>query len=414
MIDPQFSGKEPAAVPQPLMSEGQQSTCAIVASATPFQQKGRKSMLRRSGQTGSVKLVGKMWYGRYWRDVPGKAKREHPLVVLGNKSEMTKPEAKRKLLDIIIKEGVNTPEHLEASYGPALQKVTFNTVADAWELRKLTNLKPSTQYTAPLLLKKYLRPFFGTMAPETIKTGVINEWIAKLSSDDLKPKTIHNLWKLFRSVMNWQAQQNDEPKRAWYPTLPIVPEDEQRWFTQDEVKRIVDAAKGRYKMLFHLAGFSGLRFGELAGLHVEDIDFARGILHVRRSVWRGSEVSTKTKRGNRAVWVDSNTVEMLRQHLAGRTSGRVFQTRNGTPLNSKSVLQETLYPLLDRLQIPRGGMHAFRHGRVSHLQANGVPSDFTKSQVGHSSLRTTSRYTHFTENFQRETVERLASCTQAA
>ena len=48
-------------------------------------------------------------------------------------------------------------------------------------------------------------------------------------------------------------------------------------------------------------------------------------------------------------------------------------------------------------------------GMASHLQANNVPADFTKSQVGHSSLRTTSGYTHFSEDFARETVERLAS-----
>ena len=63
-------------------------------------------------------------------------------------------------------------------------------------------------------------------------------------------------------------------------------------------------------------------------------------------------------------------------------------------------------------------MHAFRHGRVNHLLANGVPPDFTKSQVGHSSLRTTSGYAHFSEAFKRETVERLArkqaSYTQVA
>ena len=321
---------------------------------------------------------------------------------------MTKPEAKRKLLDIIIAEGVNTPEHLEASLSPAVPKVTFNTVADAWELRKLAHLKPSTQYTAPLLLKKYLRPFFGAMAPETIKTGVINEWVADVSGK-LEPKTVHNLWKLFRAVMNWHAQQNDEPKRAWYPTLPVVSEDEQRWFTQDETQRIVAAARGQYRVFFHLAGASGLRFGELCGLHVEDVDFARGVLHVRRSVWRGAEVSTKTKRGYRDVLIDSATVTMIREHLGTRTSGRVFETRNGTPLNSKSVLHEKLYRVCDKLSIKRSGMHAFRHGRVSHLQSNGVPSDFTKSQVGHSSLRTTSRYTHFTEKFQREIVERLAS-----
>jgi integrase len=54
-------------------------------------------------------------------------------------------------------------------------------------------------------------------------------------------------------------------------------------------------------------------------------------------------------------------------------------------------------------------MHAFRHARVSHLQANNVPADFAKGQMGHSSLRTTSGYTHFSEDFARETIERLAS-----
>jgi integrase len=114
------------------------------------------------------------------------------------------------------------------------------------------------------------------MAPEAIKTGVINDWIAEVRSTGLQPKTIVNLWKLFRAVMNWHAQQNDEPKRAWYPTLSTIPEQEQRWFTQDEVRCIVEAASGQFKALFHLAAYSGLRSGELAGLHVEDLDFKRG------------------------------------------------------------------------------------------------------------------------------------------
>ena len=42
------------------------------------------------------------------------------------------------------------------------------------------------------------------------------------------------------------------------------------------------------------------------------------------------------------------------------------------------------------------------------MQQNQVPPDFTKTQVGHSSLRTTSSYTHFPDAFKREIVERLA------
>ena len=118
------------------------------------------------------------------------------------------------------------------------------------------------------------------------------------------------------------------------------------------------------------------------------------------------------------VWIDSTTVALLRQHLGSRTSGHVFQSRVGTPLENRDICRRVLTPICKRLGIAPGGVHAFRHGRVSHLQTSGVPADFTKSQVGHSSLRTTSGYTHFSDAFKRETVERsaskLMSCTQVA
>ena len=102
----------------------------IVPAATPIRQK-RKPYMSKRFQTGSVRLVGKMWYGRYWRDVPGKETRDHPLVVLGSKSEMTKPEARRKLLDIIEKEGLNNNNFLERLEMPAVPALTFNGVADS-------------------------------------------------------------------------------------------------------------------------------------------------------------------------------------------------------------------------------------------------------------------------------------------
>src|ERR1700693_3460590 len=377
----------------------------ILPKAKPFRQKGRKYMSKRSGQAGQVFLRNDRWIGRYYVDVPEQTNRVRKAVVLGMKKELTKPEARIKLKELLSKEGVNTPEHLERSLRPPK---TFGEVADLWESKRLPQLKESSRYSFPKLIAKHLRPFFGSMALEEIKTGIVNDWIADLQKE-LEPKTIHNMWKMFRAIMNWYAQQNYEQPRKWYPTLPSIPEDEQRWFTQDEVCRIVEAAKGQYKMYFHLAANSGLRSGELAGLHVEDLEAARGMICVRRSVWRGIEVTPKTKKGYRNVSIDSGTVKMLKQHLGARTSGRIFQTRTGTPLENHNVVRQVLKPICKRLGIDPGGMHAFRHGRVSHLQQNGVPSDFTKNQVGHSSLRTTSGYTHFSEDFVRKTVERLAS-----
>ena len=376
-----------------------------VLAATPFRQKGRKYMSKRSGQVGQVFLRNGRWVGRFYVDVPGEAKRKRRALVLGMKAELTRPEAKRRLLDIILQEGVNTPAHLERSLRPP---TTFDDVADVWELKRLPQLKESSRYMAPKLIAKYLRPFFGQTPLDNIKTGAVNDWIMELQSKGLKPKTIHNLWKLFRAVMNWHSQQDDEPPRKWYPTLPTIPDTEQRWFTQDEIGQIVKAAEGQYKVLFHLAGASAMRAGELFGVHIEDLEMNRGVVHVRRSVWQGQEVSPKTRKAYRDVWIDSATVRMLQEYLGSRTSGRVFQTRSGTPLNDHDVLRDVLHPICGRLKIARGGMHAFRHGRVSHMQQNHVPPDFTKSQVGHSSLRTTSGYTHFADSFKKEIVERLA------
>jgi integrase/recombinase XerC len=84
----------------------------------------------------------------------------------------------------------------------------------------------------------------------------------------------------------------------------------------------------------------------------------------------------------------------------------VFQTRNGTPF-SKGNARRKLHEVLHLLGIPRGGLPAFRHGRVSVLQARGVPGDLTKEWVGHSNLQTTSRYTHFSDEYKRKIAHAL-------
>jgi integrase len=57
--------------------------------------------------------------------------------------------------------------------------------------------------------------------------------------------------------------------------------------------------------------------------------------------------------------------------------------------------------ILKSLGLRPGGLHAFRHGRVSMLQANWMPGDLQLEQVGHSNLKTTSGCTHFDDVFRQ-------------
>jgi integrase len=313
-------------------------------------------------------------------------------------------EAKRRLLELVGGEGINAPSYLERALGTAK---TFNEVADQWERTRLPKLGDSSQYMSPKLVAKHLRPFFGKLAIDDIKTGTVNQWVST-TMKGFEPKTVHNMYKLFRAIVNWHYKQEDLQPKKWSPDLPPLRELEQRWFTPEEIALIVGASEGRNKMLFHLAAATGMRAGELFGLRVEDINFERGLIRVVRSTWKGVEVPTKTRKGYREIFVDEDTTRALREYIGDRKAGLLFPSKNGTPLQNKDIVFDVLYPLCDKLGLKRGGMHAFRHGRVSLMRANGAPEDLVKRQIGHSSLKTTSGYTHFSEDYQRELANKLS------
>jgi len=242
------------------------------------------------------------------------------------------------------------------------------------------------------------------MLLEQVDKQAVQIWINDLTASGLAPKTVSNIVKLLKSILSW----SDVGTRDWRLRLPEIPEDEQRWFTEEEVEKIIEAAKGQYRVLFRLAYATGMRAGELFGLYVDDLKFGAGTVRVTRSTFRNIEESPKSRKGRRTIYLDSRTLGEVRALLADRTSGRVFMTKLGTPLKVGDVDRYVLRQICKKLGIPHGGMHAFRHGRVSKMQSAGVNEKVIQTAIGHSSLRMTRRYTHFSHEQRRELAEKLA------
>jgi integrase len=74
-----------------------------------------------------------------------------------------------------------------------------------------------------------------------------------------------------------------------------------------------------------------------------------------------------------------------------------------------NVNRYVLKPILRKLDLPIGTTHAFRHGAVSRFQEASVHGDLIKKWVGHTSLKMTSRYTHFSTKHRKDEVKRLRS-----
>src|SRR5215469_13870530 len=91
------------------------------------------------------------------------------------------------------------------------------------------------------------------------------------------------------------------PAEPAHIKLPTIVQKEQRYFTPEEMEKVIDAAKGQYKALYALQFATGMRFGEVAGLHIEDLDFDNSVVHIRRSVYHHEETTPKTEAGYRNV-----------------------------------------------------------------------------------------------------------------
>jgi integrase len=65
-----------------------------------------------------------------------------------------------------------------------------------------------------------------------------------------------------------------------------------------------------------------------------------------------------------------------------------------------------LHPLLDALEIPRGGFHSMRHGAASSLLESGATPAVLQKQLRHSDARITlGIYGHLIGDAQRNAVQ---------
>jgi integrase len=109
----------------------------------------------------------------------------------------------------------------------------------------------------------------------------------------------------------------------------------------------------------------------------------------------------------RKVGIDADLVSILQKHIAQRKIGFVFRAKNENPLRESNILRRQLHPVLKRLGIPKCGLHAFRHGRVSFLVENNVSLPMIRLWIGHGSDRMVRIYTHARPEFHANEIAKL-------
>jgi integrase len=128
--------------------------------------------------------------------------------------------------------------------GPVRERknATFEAFAAIWERDYLSLSKPATQLGTRSHLKR-LKAAFGQKDMRQIDAGHVQRLISAMDSEGLDPKTIRNMWGVVNLIWNAALAQKYVDATLPKPKLPRKPKTKPRFFTLEEVSKIIAASQ---------------------------------------------------------------------------------------------------------------------------------------------------------------------------
>jgi integrase len=170
-----------------------------------------------------------------------------------------------------------------------------------------------------------------------------------------------------------------------------------RYFTRDEITRLLNSAQGDFRLLCKSALFSGARYGELMRLQVKDFESASGTLYIGEA-----------KSGHpRRVHMTPEGLRFFESLTAGRAADTLLLTNDGRPwLDTNQSVPMRM--AMQAAGVTDASFHIWRHTAASHWLMSGLPIAVVASNLGHSDSRVTEKhYAHLGASFIADQLRRL-------
>jgi site-specific recombinase XerD len=156
---------------------------------------------------------------------------------------------------------------------------------------------------------------------------------------------------------------------------------------KSEVQKIIASASNiKHRLLLALLYSAGLRVSEAVVLKMTDIDFERKLILVRQGKGRK----------DRYTLLAGGVVALLREYDSLRGQGKwLFLGQNVGEHITIRTAQKIFEQAFLKAGINReASVHSLRHSFAAHLLESGTDIRYIQELLGHSSVKTTQRYTH--------------------
>jgi integrase len=299
--------------------------------------------------------------------------------------------------------------------------LTMEELLVGWLSEAQGYVRPRTLHFYSDYVERHLLPALGPLDVMDVVPSTLSRLYASKRATGLGETSCNHMHRVLKSAFTWAIDDGvveDNPcQRLKRPPRPAY--RKHRTWTDIQIAQAARDARGKMlEVPVLLAGFAGLRRGEVCALRWCDVDLAHGVMQVRQTMEqvRGSVHVTlpKTEMSRRVLPL----VGPVRDALARQTSvgEYVVHTRDGRPVKPDN-LSGAWKRFASRYEDPIT-FHELRHSFATNLIfGQGVDIKLVQELLGHSDPATTARiYLHPSEVFKADVIaamdERIS--TQAA
>ncbi|MFN6119859.1 MAG: tyrosine-type recombinase/integrase [Actinomycetes bacterium] len=276
-------------------------------------------------------------------------------------------------------------------------------------------LAPRTVDLYRMLWRLHIAPTLGQRRLNELSPTHVRRWHAGLLSSSVGRTTIAKSYRLL-SVVTGDAMRDGLMARPVCLIRGAGSEraPEMRCIGVAEILQLAAAMPPHLRALILVAGFGGLRWGELAGLAVNQVDSAAGTVRVEQALQETSQGlllgPPKTTAARRTVHLPPSVVASLVDHLElHRPVGPwwlVFTTENHRPLRRPNFTA-TWRTATQRADLQGLRFHDLRHSAATLATTGGATIREVQARLGHSTPSAAMRYQHASTDRDRGIADRL-------
>ena len=202
-----------------------------------------------------------------------------------------------------------------------------------------------------------------------------------------------------RLVSENPLEEIESPKKEKKLPVSIAYDQVLRLFEQPDVS---DHTGYRDRVIMELFYSSGLRLSELVGLNRRDIDAKNCILNI---FGKGKKQRQAPVTDTAMNWL-SSYLDHPERSLIEKDGQAVFLNRWGSRLSARSVDRSFAAYLKASGLSERVTPHTIRHTIATHWLEKGMDLKTIQLLLGHTSLATTTIYTHVSPKLKREVYDK--------